>query len=352
MSESSYDEPSLLKLAADGDQAAFGELVGAHRAELRAHCYRMLGSVHDAEDALQEALLRAWRNLAGFEGRGSLRSWLYSIATNTALDMARHRSRRELPVDLSPAADTGASLTGPETDLPWLDAFPDQWLAAEPEKSYEQRESLELAFIVALQHLPSLQRAVLLLREVLGFSAAETAGQLETSPAAVNSALQRARATVRALLPSQTQQSTLRQLGDQRTRALVQRYTNAMERHDIDALITMLTEDAAWSMPPHPMWFRGHQALRQFLVRYPFSQRWRHRPAQANGQLAVGCYIYDTGLDRYVPAVIDVLTLRGDKISAVTGFMSTATFEHPPDSGWITGPDLFARFGLPLEPPG
>jgi RNA polymerase sigma-70 factor, ECF subfamily len=351
MSESSYDEPSLLKLAADGDQVAFGELVGAYRAELRAHCYRMLGSVHDAEDALQEALLRAWRNLAGFEGRSALRSWLYSIATNTALDVARHRSRRELPVDLSPAADTGASLTAPQPDLPWLEPFPDQWLAAEPEKSYEQRESLELAFIVALQHLPPLQRAVLLLREVLGFSAAETAGQLEASQAAVNSALQRARATVRALLPSQTQQSTLRQLGDQRTRALVERYTDAMARHDIDTLISMLTEDAAWSMPPHPMWYRGHEALRQFLTRYPLTQRWRHRPTRANGQLAAGCYIYDAEDGRYVPAVIDVLTLRGEKISAVTGFMSTATFAQPDDSGWITGPDLFARFGLPLEPP-
>ncbi|HEY1625273.1 MAG TPA: sigma-70 family RNA polymerase sigma factor, partial [Streptosporangiaceae bacterium] len=344
------DEPSLLKLAVDGDEAAFGELTGAYRGELRAHCYRILGSVHDADDALQEALLRVWRNLAAFEGRGSLRSWLYSIATNTALDLARHRSRRELPVDFGPAADQGTELTAPLTDLPWLEPFPDRWLAAEPEASYEQRESLELAFIVALQHLPPLQRAVLLLRETLGFSTTEISTQLDTSAAAVNSALQRARATVRALVPAQTQQATLRSLGDQRTRALAGRYADAMERHDVGTLISMLTEDAAWSMPPHPQWYRGHEAIEWFLLRYPFTDRWRHRPAQANGQLAVGCYLHDPARDRYVPHCVDVLTVRGDKISDVTAFLAAGTFE-PKDSGWITGTELFARFGLPPEPP-
>jgi len=347
MSEFSPDERSLLKLAADGDAAAFDELAGAYRAELRAHCYRLLGSVHDAEDALQEAMLRAWRSLAGFEGRGSVRSWLYSIATNTALDVARHRSRRELPVDFSPAADPGAELTAPGTELPWMEPFPDQWLAAEPEASYEQRESLELAFVVALQHLPPLQRAALLLREVLGFSTVEIASQLETSAASVNSALQRARGTVRALLPSQTQQSTLRQLGDQRTRALVERYADAMERHDLATLISMLTEDAAWSMPPHTEWYRGHAALRQFLLRYPLTDRWRHWPAQANGQLAVACYLHDPVTGAYRPHGIDVLTLRADKISAVTAFLAADT---PPRAGaWISGAELFARFGLPAE---
>jgi RNA polymerase sigma-70 factor (ECF subfamily) len=351
MSESSYDEPVLLKLAADGDAAAFGELAGAYRAELRAHCYRMLGSVHDAEDALQEAMLRAWRSLAGFEGRGSVRSWLYSIATNTAMDIARHRSRRELPVDLSPAAHPGADLAAALTDLPWLEPFPDQWLAAEPERWYEQRESLELAFVVALQHLPPLQRAVLLLREVLGFSAVEIADQLETSAAAVNSALQRARATVRALRPAQTQQSTLRLLGDRRTRTLVERYTDAIERHDVGTLISMLTEDASWSMPPHPTWYLGHEAIRQFLLRYPFAGQWRHRPVRANGQLAVGCYLHDQISDRYQPATIDVLTVRGDKISGVTAFLAAEILGQPDTGGWVAGTDLFARFGLPAEPP-
>jgi RNA polymerase sigma-70 factor (ECF subfamily) len=253
-------------------------------------------------------------------------------------------------VDFGPAADQGTELTAPLTDLPWLEPFPDRWLAAEPEASYEQRESLELAFIVALQHLPPLQRAVLLLRETLGFSTTEISTQLDTSAAAVNSALQRARATVRALVPAQTQQATLRSLGDQRTRALAGRYADAMERHDVGTLISMLTEDAAWSMPPHPQWYRGHEAIEWFLLRYPFTDRWRHRPAQANGQLAVGCYLHDPARDRYVPHCVDVLTVRGDKISDVTAFLAAGTFE-PKDSGWITGTELFARFGLPPEPP-
>lgn len=348
MSESLHDEPSLLKLAADGDQAAFGELTGAYRAELRAHCYRMLGSVHDAEDALQEALLRAWRNLAQFEGRGSVRSWLYSIATNSALDITRHRSRREFPVDFSPAADAGTELGAPQTELPWLEPFPDQWPTAEPEELYEQRESLELAFVVALQHLPPLQRAALLLREVLGFSTVEIAGQLDTSAASVNSALQRARATTRGLLPSQTQQSTLRLLGDQRTRALVERYADAMERHDVGTLISMLTEDATWSMPPHSRWYRGHEAIRQFLLRYPLTERWRHRPLLVNGQLGLACYMWDPTQDRYFAAGIDVLTLRGEKISAIVGFLAAKTLKLPDTGGWITGAEMFSRFGQPV----
>jgi RNA polymerase sigma-70 factor (ECF subfamily) len=349
MSESLRDEPRLLKLAAGGDQAAFSELTGIYLTELRAHCYRMLGSVHDAEDALQEALLRAWRNLDQFEGRGSVRSWLYSIATNSALDITRHRSRREFPVDFSPAAEQGTELAAPLTELSWLEPFPDQWLAAQPETRYEQRESLELAFVVALQHLPPLQRAVLLLREVLSFSTVEIASQLDTSAAAVNSALQRARATTRGLLPSQTQQSALRLLGDQRTQALVERYADAIDRHDIDMLISMLTADATWSMPPHATWFRGHEPIREFLLDYPLTQRWKHRPAQANCQLAVACYLHDPQRDRYVAACMDVLTLRGDKISAITGFLTAETME--PDTGWITGAKLFPLFGQPTELP-
>jgi RNA polymerase sigma factor (sigma-70 family) len=197
----------------------FTELAAAHQAELRAHCYQMLGSVHDAEDALQEALVRAWKGIDRFEGRGPVRSWLYSIATNTALDIARHRSRREFAVDLGAPARLGAGLDAPLSELPWLEPYPDQWLALPPQPSpearYEHRESVELAFVAALQHLPPLQRAVLLLREVVGFTAAETAGQLGTSVASVTSALQRARATMQARLPATSQQATLRQLGDQ-----------------------------------------------------------------------------------------------------------------------------------------
>jgi RNA polymerase sigma-70 factor, ECF subfamily len=349
------DEMTLVKLARDGDESAFGVLAGSYRAELRAHCYRMLGSVHDAEDALQEALLRSWRGLSGFEGRSSVRSWLYAIATNAALDAARHRFRRELPVNFGPAAGHGASLRPPQTDAPWLEPFPDQWLVPDagpsPEASYERRESIELAFIVALQYLPPLQRAVLLLREIAGFSTAEISGQLGTSPAAVNSALQRARATTRGRRPASSQQVTLRQLGDERVRALAQRYADALERGDADTLISMLTADATWSMPPYPDWFRGHRDIRAFLVGAPLNERWRHSPARANGQLAVGCYLFDHASGDYRGAVIDVLTLDGDKISAVTGFHSAWPLPGVQAGAWVADTELFARFGLPATWP-
>jgi RNA polymerase sigma-70 factor (ECF subfamily) len=347
------DETSLLKLAGDGDPDAFSKLAQTYRAELRAHCYRILGSMHDAEDALQEAMLRAWRGMSGFQGRGSLRAWLYSIATNTALDIAKHRSRRELPVDFGPAAGVRADLDQALTDAPWLEPYPDRWLASDtgpsPEARYEQRESVELAFVVALQHLPPSQRAVLLLREVVGFSAAEIASQLGTSAAAVTSALQRARASVDGRLPARSQQATLRTLGDRRTRDIVERYADAIERGDADTLISMLTEDATWSMPPIPSWFRGHEAIREFLTRYPLTVRWKHRPAWANGQLAVGCYYFDEGKGEYFPAVIDVLTLDGEKIAAVTAF-HTADAVDEPSSALVAGAELFRRFGLPSEP--
>jgi RNA polymerase sigma-70 factor, ECF subfamily len=349
----SADEMTLLKLARAGDERAFGELVEAHRAQLRAHSYRMLGSVHDAEDALQEALLRAWRGLPGFEGRSSVRSWLYSIVTNAAVDITRRGSRRELPVDFGPAAGQADDMGAPLTDPVWLEPCPDLWLTGDagssPEAVYEQRESVELAFTVALQRLPPLQRAVLILREVVGFSAAEIASQLGTSVASVTSALQRARASLRGRLPAESQQSTLRALGDRRTKAIVEQYMDAIERGDADALISMLTQDATWSMPPVPTWFAGHQAVREFLVRYPLTERWKHLPARANGQLAVGCYLFDEATGRYAPAVIDVLTLEGDKISSVVGFLTDVTLEPPHAGAWVSGREVFARFGLPAE---
>jgi RNA polymerase sigma-70 factor (ECF subfamily) len=332
----------------------FTELAAAYQAELRAHCYQMLGSVHDAEDALQEAMVRAWKGIDRFEGRGPVRSWLYSIATNTALDIARHRSRREFAVDMGAPAGPGAELAEALFDLPWLEPWPDQWLgpgpAPSPEARYERRESIELAFVAALQHLPPLQRAVLLLREVVGFSAAETAVQLGTSVASVTSALQRARATMQARLPATSQQSTLRMLGDQRTRDLAWRYADAMERGDIEALVGMLTQDVTWSMPPIPTWFRGLAAVRDFLVRYPLTDRWVHRPVRANGQLAVAGYVYDADRPGFVPMAVDVLTLSGDKIAAVTGFLAIELTGPDRKPGWGSGAELFERFGLPASP--
>jgi RNA polymerase sigma-70 factor (ECF subfamily) len=339
-------DQALLDRARGGDEAAFGELIEAHRAELRAHCYRMLGSLHDAEDALQDALLRAWRGLPGFEGRSSVRSWLYAIATNAALDITRHRSRRELPVDFGPAAQPGQDADAPSAEPLWLEPYPDQWLAgvpgASPEARYEQRESIELAFVVALQQLPPLQRAVLILREVVGFSAAEISGQLGTSVPSVTSALQRARVTVQARMPDRSQQAALSALGDQRTRAIAQRYADAIERGDADTLISMLTKDATWSMPPTPVWYQGHTALRDWLLREPLRASWRHRATRANGQLAVGCYLPGEVAGQFTPAVLDVLTLDGDMIAAVTAFLFHEAPQEPPAHA-------FARFGLPAE---
>jgi RNA polymerase sigma-70 factor (ECF subfamily) len=342
----STDERELLDRARSGDEGAFTELVQAHRGELRAHCYRMLGSVHDADDALQDALLRAWRGLPGFQGRGSVRSWLYSIATNTALDVTRHKCRRELPTTFGPAAGYGAGEADAVTEPVWLEPYPDQWLAGGPEARYEQRESVELAFMIMLQQLPPLQRAVLILRDVLGFSPAEMAGQLGTSEAAVNSALQRARAAARAGLPARSQQAELRALGGQRVSEIAVRYADAIERGDADTLVSMLTEDATWCMPPIPTWYQGHRVLRDWLVRGPLPERWRHQATWANGQPAVGCYLYDGSTGRYSAAVIDVLTLDRDRIAAVTAFLMPGM----PSAG-PTGAEIFARFGLPAELP-
>src|SRR5438477_1626250 len=222
-------ELELLEAARGGREEAFAQLVEPYRAQLHAHCYRMLGSVHDAEDALQEALLRAWRGLSRFEGRSSLRSWLYTIATNTCLNAIERRPKRVLPIDYGPATDPHVGPGEPIVESVWIEPYPDEMLGLEdgyaaPEARYEQRESVELAFVAALQHLPATQRAVLILREVLGFSAKEAAEMLDTSVASVNSALQRARKTVDERLPDQSQQATLRALGDEGVREVVESY--------------------------------------------------------------------------------------------------------------------------------
>jgi RNA polymerase sigma-70 factor (ECF subfamily) len=348
------DELALVHAAAAGDEAAFSELVEAHHAELRAHCYRMLGSLHDAEDALQDTLLRVWRGLAGFEGRSSVRSWLYSIATNAALDVTRRKSRRELPVGIGPAAGQGDDLGEPVFDPIWLEPFPDRWLVGNvrysPEARYEERESVELAFIVALQGLAPLQRAVFLLREVMGFSAVEISDQLGISVSSATSALQRARARVRRARPAQSQQVALRALGNQGIQATVRRYADALERGDADTLISMLTDDATWCMPPISTWFAGHQSIREFLVRWPLTETWVHMPVGCNGQAAVACYLYEVDRDSFIPAVIDVLTMRGDKIAAVTAFLTPDVLGLPADETKLSGTELFARFGLPGRP--
>jgi RNA polymerase sigma-70 factor, ECF subfamily len=305
---------------------AFAQLIEPHRAELRAHCYRMLGSLEDAEDALQETLLRAWRGLPRFEGRSSLRSWLYRIATNASLDVAARRPKRVLPLDYGPPADPHDGLAAPLAESVWVEPFPDRALG--PDDSYELREGVELAFVAALQHLPARQRAVLIMRDVLGFSAREVAEALETTVTSVKSALQRARRAAEERLPEASQQATLRSLGDTGVRNLVRRYTDAIERDDVDAVVALLTADATIAMPPTPTWYRGREAIAAFLAAEPMSGRvrWRHVPTGANAQPAVGCYLWDPETASFKAHVLDVLTLRGARIAAITSFLDTKVF--------------------------
>jgi RNA polymerase sigma-70 factor (ECF subfamily) len=331
-------EAELLGRACGGDDRAYGELVDPHRRSLHAHCYRMLGSLEDADDAMQDALLRAWRGIGRFQGRSSLRTWLYTIATNACLQLVQRRPGRLLPRDYAPATGTSSSDGVPLAETVWIEAYPEDAVATAPSPGarYEERETLELAFVAVLQHLPPRQRAVFLLRDVLDFSARESAALLETSVPSVNSALQRARETIRERAPERSQQATLRELGDERSRALVAAYIEAIEHADVDGVVALLTEDAAWSMPPTSNWLDGLDEIAAWLTRSPFKLRWRHLPTRANGQLAVGCYIWDAERGDFEAGVIDVLTLRGDRIAEVTAF---------------PGDGRFARFGLPERLP-
>jgi RNA polymerase sigma-70 factor (ECF subfamily) len=304
-----------LSRALAGDDAAFGRLVGPLQPELRAHCYRMLGSVHDADDALQDALVRAWRGLARFERRSSLRTWLYTVATRVCLDALAHRGRRVLPVDLGPASDHPVATDAPAADVPWLTPF------TGPDGAYEQREAVQLAFVAACQHLPGNQRAALLLFDVLGFTVAEIATTMDTTVASVNSALQRARA--RAPLPA-TQPAD-----DARLRHTVAGFAGALERGDADALVALLTADVTWSMPPLPHWYSGREAVRGFAAAVPMAHcgSWRHRPVRANGGPAVASYLADTPSGPYRPWSVNVFDFAGEKIAAITSFIGAEYFE-------------------------
>jgi RNA polymerase sigma-70 factor (ECF subfamily) len=310
-------EHELLE-AARRDGEAFGRLVDPYRAELHAHCYRMLGSVQDAEDALQEALLGAWRGLGGFEGRSSLRAWLYRIATNACLRLASRRPRRLLSADYGPAFTQTDDLGEPVGEPLWLEPFPT------PEGRYEQREQVELAFVAALQHLLATQRAVLLLREVLGFPAAEVAGILDTTPASVNSALQRARKAVEERVPHPSQQAELAALGAGGRRELVDALVAAWERADVAALLALLADDARFMMPPLPAWFAGRDAVGRFLSERLFATPWRLVPIGANAQLAVACHQGDPVTGRFRLSAVNVLSVRGGRIAELAGFVDPA----------------------------
>ncbi|AYY15730.1 sigma-70 family RNA polymerase sigma factor [Actinobacteria bacterium YIM 96077] len=320
-----------LTQARAGDDAAFSRLVQPLRRELHAHCYRMLGSAHDADDALQEALVRAWRGLARFEGRGSMRSWLYTVATRTCLDASEARDRRALPIDVGPASERAVVGDTPRNDVAWLGPYPDAALPSapsSPDARYEQREAVELAFVAALQHLPGNQRAALLLFEVLDFSAAEIATIMNTSTASVNSALQRARATIADKVPSATQQQTLHETGDVRLREIVSRFASALEHGNAAALVALLTEDVTWSMPPLPHWYQGIDAVTDFAIKVPLTScgSWRHLPTSANGQPAVACYLWNDDAGAHRAWSINVLAVRGGHIAEITSFIGTENF--------------------------
>ena len=298
----------------------FDEAVATHRHELLAHCYRMLGSPHDAEDALQEALVGAWKGWDGFEGRSSVRTWLFRVATNACLKQAQRRPSRVLSADLGPGFTQTADLGRPDTEHlflePWADE-PDD--AGDPEAAYTRREGIELAYVAALQHLPGTQRAVLLLREVLQFSAAEVAELLDTSVAGVNSALQRARASMEERTHGRSQQAELAALGEEGVRRLVDDFVRAWEAGDVAALTELLADDARFTMPPLPAWFDGRPMVARFLAERLFVTPWRLELRTINGQLGFLCH--QLGEDGWQPGAVNVLSLREGRVTHISGFV-------------------------------
>jgi RNA polymerase sigma-70 factor, ECF subfamily len=329
--QTSLVNDSALIRARAGDHQAFAALTDPYRRELQLHCYRILGQVQDAEDAMQETLLSAWNALESFEERSTLRSWLYRIATNRCLNMLRDSGRR-------PLTATEVASTAPEPtrygEVLWLEPYPDALLegivdsAADPEARYETREAVTLAFVTALHRLPPRQRAVLVLRDVLGFSASDVAAMLDTTPTSVNSALIRARATIdeggprahdRAPLPRSAQE-----------RELVARFADAFERGDVEPIVALLAEDAWLTMPPEPHEYQGHEAIKQLYAR-AFARRDNpHRliSTRANSQPAFGQYAKDPHAEVGHALALLVLTLDGDRISHITRFAATSALPH------------------------
>lgn len=311
----------------DADDREFERLVEPLRGELIAHCYRMLGSLADAEDVVQDSFVRAWRGWDAFEPQHedphrSVRGWLYKIATNRCLTFLGRARRRELPADLSPHVS-------PE-QVRWLEPLPDDRMSftdrLDPAERLVAWESIELSFLVALQRLPATQRAVLLLREVLGFSAAEVAAQLDASVASVNSALQRARASrVQAAPPPRTDDALVADIA--------RRYAAAWEAGDVDTIVALVTKDAKYSMPPLHEWHLGRSAIRKFLVDGPLRWRWRFLPTRANGRPAFATYMWDDGAAAFAPKGLDVLVVCADGVAEVVSFLDAD----------------FTDFGLPTQ---
>lgn len=322
-----------LASAKGGDQDAFARLVSPYRRELRAHCYRMSGSLHDADDLLQESLLRAWKGLRTFEGRASVRTWLYRVTTNACLDALDQRAARRLPPELGPPSGPGDPVGPPTFERPWLEPYPSEQYGEEagPEARYDARESVALAFLVALQLLPPKQRAVLILRDVLGWQASECAEPLGLSVAAVNSALQRARETLatKSVPEAKPSPSLTEVLG---------RYVRAWEQADVSSLVALLSEEATLSMPPMAEWFRGRDAIGASIGAMVFTASargsFRLVETRANGLPAFMTYQRDEASGAFGPLALHVLELSDDRITSITAFID---------------PRLAEKFGLPAS---
>ena len=324
-----------------GDQNEFSDLVEPYRHELQVHCYRMLGSLHEAEDMVQETFLRAWRRLETFAGRASLRAWLYRIATNVCLDAPEKRPRRTLPIRSQPPAEPSMPPAPPLTELIWLEPFPDDLLddvEPTPEARYALHESITLAFLTVLQLLPPRQRAVLILRDVLDWDAGEVAESLDMTVSAVNSALHRARVALNKNYSAEPLVNL--RLTDPATRALLDRYVETWEQADVPGLLALLREDVMVSMPPSPTWYSGRAALGAVAEAMIFAGegrgRFRLKPTRANGQPAFGFYRRDEATGKYRAESIQVVLLdeRAARLTTLTSFFDA---------------DLFVHFGLPSE---
>ncbi len=322
-------DAQVLAAARAGDAHAFERLMAPHRRPLHSHCYRMLGSPQDADDALQETLLAAWRGLAAFEGRSALSTWLYRISTRVCLRLVAQRPRRMESPDHGFAFDTTVDLGEMVTGPVWLEPLSDAEAppfdgSVDPAAALARRESVALAFVAALQHLPATQRAVLLLRDVLEYSAAESAEILGTSVASVNSALQRAQRSVKERVPAVSQAAELQSLGDDGLTALLSAFVSAWESRDVEALVRLFTEDVRFTMPPLPSWFDGRASVERFITDRIFAQTWQLHPLGANGQVGYACYMRAPGDDRFRLAGITLLSLREGRISGLHSFLDPA----------------------------
>jgi len=336
------DHPVLDAVRA-GDEWTFAGLVQPHRRELQVHCYRMVGSYDDSEDLVQETLLHAWRRRETFEGRASFRAWLYRIATNACLDFLRRNTRIPQRYAEIPGFEHGNA--EPPTRIPWLQAYPDELLAGvaddepAPDADVVAKETIELVFLAAIQHLPPRQRAVLIMRDVLGWPAADTATQLDMTVASVNSALQRARPTLREQLPQRRIEWTRSANPSEEERAILQRYMDTAAAGDLAGMAELLSAEAKLTMPPNPMWFIGRDAILNFVAPTfdasgpGYFGRWRHLPTSANRQPAAAGYVQRPGTTVYRAQLLDVLRIENGQIAEIT------TFE----------PHVLPAFGLPLK---